>query len=219
MFLEKGFHKFEKEIADIEKRLKEPLPGNPSHLKLAPEPLFEAIKLNKIPENTNRGAVLILLYEENGRLKFPVILRNVYEGEHSGQISFPGGKKENYDSDYCSTAFRETQEEIGVSEKSLCLLGALSKYYVIPSNFLIFPFVAFCNEKPVFKPDELEVQKIINVDVARDLRRENIEMRKIKTSRGLANAPGFPVEGEFIWGATAMILSEFIDVIEDIVIK
>ncbi|MGC4021733.1 MAG: CoA pyrophosphatase [Cyclobacteriaceae bacterium] len=140
-------------------RLKLPLPGDSAHepLRATPvgdlRPKFE----HKIPPKP--GSVMILLYEEDGQIKFPLTKRHDYNGAHSGQVSLPGGKAE-LNEDYLQTALRETEEEVGVKAGELKIIGRLSDFFVIPSNFMIVPVVAYAQSAPHFVPQESEVVKI-----------------------------------------------------------
>ena len=103
------------------------MPGLEAHLKMTPYR-----KLTKtIPDITKEGAVLLLFYEKNGELYFPLIQRNSYEGVHSNQVSFPGGKKEAFDIDFYETAKRETFEEIGVEESKINYLGKITPITIL----------------------------------------------------------------------------------------
>jgi 8-oxo-dGTP pyrophosphatase MutT (NUDIX family) len=109
---------------------------------------------------------------------------------------------------------RETEEEIGVSGSDITLLGALSKLYIPPSNFMVFPFVGYLNYQPVFRPDPGEVQSIIEINV-NSLQNPDLKKEKpLKLSTGqIIQTPYFDIQGHTVWGATAMILSEFAELI------
>lgn len=204
-------------IKGIKKAIQDSLPGKEAHLQLAPEIRKGEIKIGKVPADAQVGAVLILLYEKNDSIYTAVILRNEYDGVHSGQISLPGGKFESQDVDFMQTALRETHEEIGISQDSVKMIGQLSTFYVIPSNFVIHPFIGYLEEAPVFSPDPAEVQKVIEVDLLNELVYSKVKYKELKFRNSISiHAPGFIVENEFMWGATAMIFSELIKIIEDI---
>lgn len=190
------------------------LPGVDAHLRLAPEMRVKDLKTAVTPDYAIESAVLIILYPFNMHLYTVVILRNEYDGAHSGQISLPGGKKEQTDTDYKYTALREAQEEIGIIPTDMEIIGQLSRFYVRPSNFVIYPYIACCAQHPDFHPDIAEVQKIIEIDIFEEI---NLEKKVNKTisfkNNTQVNAPGFMVGGEFMWGATAMIFSELIQII------
>ncbi len=191
------------------------LPGVEAHLRLAPEMRIKDLKTNTIPIHALESAVLILLYPVQSRLHTVVILRNEYDGAHSGQICLPGGKVEPEDIDFKHTALREAKEEIGILPENVEIIGQLSLFYVMPSNFIIYPFIAYTPKRPEFHPDPTEVNRIIEIDVFDELIYDNIINRSLNFKNSLqVHAPGFLVSGEFLWGATAMIFSEFIHIIQ-----
>jgi 8-oxo-dGTP pyrophosphatase MutT (NUDIX family) len=151
---------------------------------------------------------LILLYEMEGQIRFPLIVRPEYVGAHSGQISLPGGKAESGE-DAIQTALREGEEEIGIDKGKVHVIGKLTDFFVIPSNFLVTPIVGIISE-PVFHPDSFEVSRIISCALI-DLLLEGAIKRKEITAAGKYRmmAPHFEIEGEVVWGATAMMLNEF----------
>jgi 8-oxo-dGTP pyrophosphatase MutT (NUDIX family) len=190
------------------------LPGVEAHLRLAPEIRIQDLKSGNTAPDAMQSAVLILLYPVDGRLKTVVILRNEYNGMHSGQISLPGGKAEDSDIDFEYTALREAREEIGIDSSKIEIIGQLSRFYVRPSNFIVYPFVGFCWQRPIFSPDPIEVQRIIEIDIFDDIGYDKMVSRKLTfKNHESVTAPGFIVGGEFMWGATAMMISELIDVL------
>jgi 8-oxo-dGTP pyrophosphatase MutT (NUDIX family) len=196
------------------------LPGVEAHLLLAPEIRKTDLKNGIEPNHALESAVLILLYPVENRLHTVVILRNEYDGPHSGQISLPGGKYEESDIDFLFTAIRESQEEIGINPSDIEIVGQLSRFYVRPSNFIVYPFIAFQPSRPDFHPDPTEVQRIIEIDILKELNLNKIVNRTLTFKNNIqVNAPGFAVGGEFLWGATAMIMSELIYVLDKISVK
>jgi 8-oxo-dGTP pyrophosphatase MutT (NUDIX family) len=164
----------------------------------------------KIPENPKRSAVLILLYASGKTIKFPLIVRPVYNGVHSGQVALPGGKHEESDKNLQVTAIRETEEETGILKKNVKIIGKLSELYIPPSNYLVTPFVGIHTVKPEFIPQESEVARIVETDVEKIMDEKNIFEKKMKLSSGVSVlTPYFDLNGLTVWGATAMILSEF----------
>lgn len=201
-------------LTHLKQLLTATLPGVEAHLRLAPEMRIQDLKNGDIRPDAMLSAVLILLYPVNGNLKTVVILRNEYEGTHSGQISLPGGKAEDTDVDFEYTALRETREEIGIDTNKLEIIGQLSRFYVRPSNFIVYPYVGFCWQRPDFSPDPVEVQRIIEIDVFDELCYDKIVNWTLSFKRHPSiTAPGFVVGGEFMWGATAMMMSELIEVL------
>jgi len=201
-------------LTHLKQELAATLPGVNAHLRLAPEIRIQDLKNGDIRPDAMLSAVLVLLYPADGGLKTVVILRNEYDGTHSGQISLPGGKAEDTDVDFEYTALRETREEIGIDTSKIEIIGQLSRFYVRPSNFIVYPYVGFCWQRPVFSPDPVEVQRIIEIDVFDELCYDKIINRPLSFKKHASvTAPGFVVGGEFMWGATAMMMSELIEVL------
>jgi len=201
---------------EIKQKLQLPLPGVTSHLKMAPRNrIQEYTVLNNAVPQAKKSAVLILLFPDHGKLKTVFIKRSVYDGIHSGQISFPGGKFEAADKTFDVTALRETKEEIGVDSNQIEIIGQLSDFYIPPSNFLVKVFVGYSSQRPFFIPDKKEVQSVLEVNMDDFYDRRNIiEKEFYSTSRQLKiNAPCYSINNVEIWGATAMIVSELLDVL------
>lgn len=200
-------------VEELRKALETPLPGTEAHRKLAPLVKSESKDFFVAGENARKGGVLILLFEDrNGNIRFPLIERSIYDGAHSGQISLPGGKVEEGET-FIETALRETEEEIGFSIGSMQVVGLLSKIYVMVSNFVVQPVLAYTTASPVFTPEPHEVEKIIEARLADLVNVEKLKTKKIKAALGSVVSPYFDLEGSVVWGATAMILSEFVEII------
>ena len=204
-------------IEELKQKFLRPLPGALSHLKMSPSHRMEDFSgLNDMMPLAKRSAVLVLLFPDQGQLKTVFIKRSEYDGVHSGQISFPGGQFESTDRSFEATALRETNEEIGVSSDKIQLVGQLTDFYIPPSNFLVKVFVGYSSQKPEYIPDKKEVQSVIEVNVDDLYDKNNItQMEFYSTSRkALVNAPTYIINGVEIWGATAMIVSELLDVLK-----
>lgn len=204
-------------INNLTNRLKLALPSALAHdpLRAIPVGLDAPNFQHKLPPKP--GSVLILFFEENGLLRFPLIKRPVYTGAHSGQISLPGGKAEPGDEDAVFTALREGEEEIGIVPAEVKVLGRLSQFFVIPSNFIVTPVVGAVHGVPIFKPDPYEVDKIIFGNVADLVKDDAVQIKEIiAAGKYTMRAPHFEIEGEIVWGATAMILNELRVVIREI---
>jgi 8-oxo-dGTP pyrophosphatase MutT (NUDIX family) len=190
-------------------RLLLPLPGGDAHEPFRAHPVGDVRPLfdHKLPPKP--GGVIILLYEDAGSIKFPLIKRQEYVGAHSGQISFPGGKSDPGE-DAIDTALRECEEEIGVDRSQLSVIGQLSDFFVMPSNFMVTPVVATIDHKPEFKPDAYEVARILEGDLFLLLQRDAMKQKEILAAgKYKMIAPHFEIDGEIVWGATAMMLNEF----------
>ena len=191
-----------------------PLPGTPSQLKMAS--MRRLMKFGKIfvPAKVKKAGVLALFYPTDGHICLVFIIRAEYPGVHSGQISFPGGRMEDGDTDMVATALREAEEEIGVERDSVIPIGNLTDLYIPPSNFLVTPVVGYTLERPDFKPDPDEVDRILEVSLDHLLNEGTRQEQEIMIFPAIKlKVPCFYVDGNMIWGATAMVLSELIDVI------
>ena len=188
-----------------------PKPGLRAQLKMAPKHRLSELEVFlNVPAHARKAAVMMLLYpNEQDELYFCLIQRSTYDGKHSGQISFPGGKKEKTDADYWETALRETAEEIGVNSSDVNLLTVLSSTYIPPSNFLVYPFLGYTDNRPNFIPEIGEVDHVIEVPLSDLLTESNITEGEIKTSYMKdITVPMFVFDQYKVWGATAMILAE-----------
>ena len=207
---------FDTLIARLTFRLIQPLPGPLAHEKMRATPtgVFRPKFEHKVPPKP--GSVLILLYPDGNRIKFPLTQRADYQGAHSGQISLPGGKAEPGES-YIDTALRECEEEIGVSRDTIKVIGRLSDFFVIPSNFMVIPVVGITSSKPLFKADPVEVVKILEGDVVELMRDDAIQEREILAANLYPMlAPHFEIGGEVVWGATGMMLNELRTILREI---
>jgi 8-oxo-dGTP pyrophosphatase MutT (NUDIX family) len=194
----------------LREELKKDLPGTGAQYKMAPG-LRLRIKPNAI---VKKAAVLILLYPVGESLSTVFIRRPKNIGIHSGQISFPGGKMEQDDSDIAVTALREAEEEIGINRHDVEILGLLSRLFIPVSNMLVSPVIGYTAVKPVFHPQRGEVVELIETPVEEFLRpgviQDKIEI--IRFTRAIV--PFYNIHGHHIWGATAMIISEFTELLQ-----
>lgn len=203
-------------ITQLTSKIEEiPKPGLAAQLKMAPPQRFGTKEtLIKVPKNVKKAAVMMLLYPKDQQLSFCLIQRTTYDGKHSGQISFPGGKKEEEDIDFWATALRESHEEIGVNPAEIKLITTLSSTYIPPSNFYVYPYLAYTNQRPDFVADEGEVDHVIEVPLSDLLGESAIQNGPITASYTKEVIVPMFVFGSYrVWGATAMILSEAREII------
>ncbi|WP_289666093.1 NUDIX hydrolase [Flavobacterium panacagri] len=192
------------------------LPAVESHLKMAPKERIEGLKnLDVNALNPRMAGVMMLFYPKQEKTHLVLIVRNTYEGVHSAQIAFPGGKFEKDDFNFENTALRETHEEIGIEREKIEIVKNFSPMYIPPSNFLVHPFLGIAREELSFYPDIREVAGIIELPLSVFLNDEIIIEARLSTSYG-ANilVPAFNIQNHVVWGATAMILSELRDVLK-----
>ncbi len=192
----------------LEAAFSRPLPGQDAQYQMTPAGR-ERVNLEKINQNNvKQAATAALFFEQNGRPHLILTRRVEYPGVHSGQISFPGGRKEPGDRDFSETALRETREEIGIEPDQISLLGSLTALYIPPSNFYVYPFVGLLKSKPDFTRQQSEVDEILTPDFNGFLDPSNLRNSTIKTSTYSIKVPSFHIMGETVWGATAMMISE-----------
>jgi 8-oxo-dGTP pyrophosphatase MutT (NUDIX family) len=195
-----------------------PLPGLPSQLKMAAlERLEELQELGLKSGTAKTAAVMMLLYPVAGETHFVLIERAVSDSAHSGQIAFPGGRMDPEDlNNPMNTAIRETWEEIGVHPQQQEVLVAGTSIYIPPSNYRVFPYLAFAKARPTFTLQLSEVKSILEVPVAGLLNPASATTQVLATSYGNnMEVPCFVLNGQVVWGATAMILMEFRDLLLD----
>lgn len=203
----KGSMIHEFNLAAIRQALSRPLPGWAAQMRMSTRPRF-GLEARPPGHQPRQGGVLILLYPKDGRLHFPLTRRTERVEEHKGQISLPGGAREG-DEPLAWTALRETGEELGVDPQSVEVLGALTPLYIFPSDYWITPYVAARPDRPTFTPDPVEVAEVLEVPLATLLdpairREEEWVLHGIIT-----RVPFFQIGEHKVWGATAMVLSEF----------
>lgn len=190
----------------IREGISQGLPGKKAQIKLAPEYRH----LYPVSANPTQAAILILIFPNNQKRPTIVFMKRPdYSGHHSGQISFPGGKVEKIDNNIINTALRETEEEIGVDKNDVRVLGKLTSLYIPVSNFQVQPIVGIIDYTPSFTIDPAEVRYCLECPL------ENLRSIQILYTKKIFNdkkhlVPYFDINGEMVWGATSMILNEFI---------
>jgi 8-oxo-dGTP pyrophosphatase MutT (NUDIX family) len=202
---------------ELRQRLAQPLPGMEAQFKMAFAHRIEELRRNPaIPPDAKVACVLNLLHRHNGHWRIVLIQRTENPRDrHSGQVSFPGGRYEELDGELVNVALREAHEEIGVSPLEVEVLGRLTELYIPVSNFVVHPFVGVLLGPSDFIPQIGEVETILTPPLTLFMQAENRKMMDITVTHGvtLKGVPYFDVDGRVVWGATAMILSEFLDVL------
>lgn len=208
---------FQDIVPKLELRMQSDLPGFESHLKMAP--IFKGTKFRNFNPSANarNSAVLILLMPLEDSFEILFTLRSEKLNSHSGQISFPGGRQDKGES-FVETALRETREEVGIHPDKIKVLGSLSQLFVPPSNSVITPIVGIADKIDNYTLSENEVQEVFTVDYNKFVT-DDFFAKEIRNMNGLdVEVPYWNVHSKTkLWGATAIILQEFIDIIEELV--
>lgn len=199
------FKTFESALTKIEKI---PLPGHYALHGLKP-PISHA----------RWAGVLCLFYpDKKDKVHFVLIRRQESNGPHSGQVAFPGGRKDPEDHDMADTALRECEEEIGVSRKHIKLFKAMSELYIPPSDFWVKPYMGLVDFQPEFIMQHEEVAGLIHVAATDLFDKRYIRMEPINApERGVLQMPVFDFQGNRVWGATAMMLYEMRQTLSQII--
>ena len=199
------FKVFVSALAKIEKI---PLPGHFGLKGLIPS-----------ADHERWAGVLCLFYPDaTGKTHFVLIRRQVSAGPHSGQIAFPGGRRDSDDQSMADTALRECEEEIGVNRHSIKLFKAMSELYIPPSDFWVKPYMGIVDYSPKFSLQKEEVAGLIFVSTAELFDDTRFFMEQIYTpQRGEMNMPVFDFQGNRVWGATAMMLFEMKQTLGEII--
>ncbi|TVR38772.1 MAG: CoA pyrophosphatase [Bacteroidia bacterium] len=197
------------------------LPGLNVQLNMAP--VLRKHEIRGVGEGREpvTSSVLILLYPDaHNEVSTVMMQRPTYDGVHSGQISFPGGRYEKSDGNLQLTAIRETHEEIGIPPHKIEIINRLTDLYIPPSNYIVSPFIGLLQETPVFKPDKKEVERLITIPLKLFLGEKSIQKVPIRLSNGQTfHTPCYLINGDVIWGATAMIMAEFLALLEEFLSK
>lgn len=201
----------------LTKRLTQPLPGYEAQKTMSP---LKTKRYLDIKNAKKYAAVLALLYpDDKGELNMIFIKRpsNNPHDKHGGQISFPGGQKEEADKNYKETALRECYEEIGVQKDAVEILGALTPIYVYVSDFYVQPFIGYTPQKPEFVLQETEVdyiltEKISYLNTDESIHKTDFKVRDIV----MRNMPYYKLGEEILWGATAMITAEIMQIFREL---
>lgn len=196
-------------LSNINHLKKADLGGLDAHFRLAPEIRLRYNSEKITARNPKKAAVLALFYPNyKNETCFLLTQRASYNGTHSAQISFPGGKIEVSDKNLEETALRETFEEVGIDKKEVVVLREITDVYIPPSNFLATPFIGYSNKKPILSINH-EVDHTFDVLVENLLDDTNISSINITTSYAKnIDVPCFKLNNYIVWGATAMILNE-----------
>lgn len=208
-----NFDEFLISLVKIEKLA---LPAEMSQFKMSPPYRKKLMDMQKESiKKAKQSAVMALFYPDAANeTKLVLILRKAYNGVHSAQISFPGGKLESNES-ASDAALRETFEEVGVHPENIEVIKELTQVYIPPSNFYVQPFLGISKETPNFVKEEKEVEELLEVKLKDFLNEANVVTKTVSTSYDVeVEVPAYYLNDHLVWGATAMMLSEVKDLLK-----
>ena len=190
-------------------KLAETLPGVEAHLRFVPDPVYKGWRAGHYPEDARIAAALLLIYPGDDGPSVALTVRASGLARHAGQVSLPGGACDPGET-LAETALREATEEIGVDPATVSVLGELTPVHVLVSGFTLHPVVGVTHARPAFVAAPGEVEEIVEVSLAK-LRDASHIRRGTRVREGVAiEYPYFDLGGHHVWGATAMVLGEFI---------
>lgn len=199
----------------LKRRLRGEKPGLKAQFKMLPRPrpghrLYSEVELTSL-----KAGVMLVLYPRDGALHMPLIRRTATVLHHRDQIGLPGGQLEGEET-FEQAALRETREELGIPPEKIKVLGHLTPLYIPPSNYCIYPVVGVLGETPVFLPDPWEVAEVFDVPLAHLLDSHHTHTETWTIQGEPVQVPFYAFGHHKIWGATAMVLAEFLELIGDI---
>lgn len=211
-------------IKTIKKNLETKLPGIRSWNRMAVKPLndvnktiikYEDLLANDKISKMKQAAVLVCFFKKEDEYYLPLIKRPIHEKNHPGQIALPGGSREENET-LEITALREACEEVGIIPDNVDIIGKMTPLPVPVSNYLISPFIGMTEKEPEWNLNKQEVDELIIVKFEELINSDNGYYEKWKLNESTLNVPIFKIMNKKIWGATAAVLSELIDLSRDI---
>lgn len=196
-------------------RLERPLPGHEAHLTMAPRYPARRADPAVNDRSCREAGVLALLLPHHGTPAVVLTVRREHLPDHAGQISFPGGQRED-DETLRTTALRESEEEIDLDPASVRILGRLTPLYIPPSDFCVHPFVGLIDHDPDLRPTDEEVGEVLRAPLSILLDPETCTSESRSLHGTDVEVPYYAVKGHTVWGATAMMLAEFLEVVRDV---
>ncbi len=198
-------------ISQLRAGLSRPLPGLEAQLRMAPTPRVGWDPL-KFPDDARAGAALLLVYPHDDNVRIALTVRGSGLRNHTGQVSFPGGRVDDGET-FEQAALREANEEVGVDPRTVEILGSLTPLHIPVSRYILHPIVGFTTMRPAFQRAEWEVARIVEAPVSvlhdpKTIKRE-MRTRVVNGQTVEVDVPFYDIDGEKVWGATAMVLAEF----------
>lgn len=203
-------------IQKLQQNIQTNLPGEAAHLPMSPLGRGRSSILMKNVDTYKLSSVAVIIYPNQYDFQIILTQRATYQGVHSGQISFPGGREEPFDKLPINTAIRETKEEINLDLLPSEFLGNLTNVFIPVSNFLVRPFVFFLPEQPLFQ-NNYEVTESFSIPFSTLLDEKVVQLKTVTVAQNYQmKVPCFFVNDKIIWGATAIILNEFKMILQNI---
>ena len=187
------------------------LPSDTAHQLLAPRPRH-GWQPGQTPTAARSAAVLVLLYPLQRTPHILLTVRSSHLTTHAGQVSFPGGVLEHSET-ITDAALREAFEEVGISQKTIRVMGPLTTLYVPASNFALHPIIGICKSRPDLQPAKNEVDRVLQVPIGELANPQNLHVGVRWRANKTYAVPFFEVCNERVWGATAMVLAEVLTVL------
>lgn len=206
---------FEQIIEQLEQQLCEPLPGEEAQYRMASYTRKRKELRKVIPRaDVRMAAVLVMLYPKNGET-YITLMQRTDRGAHSGQVSFPGGGVEKEDKDLADTALREAQEEVGIRPEDVNVIGRLTQLHIPVSNSMVHPIVGYSHVVPDYVLDPQEAKAVIEAPLADFFNPDKLKTTDIHVNDFvLKDTPYFDINSYIVWGATAMMMNELLEVIQ-----
>jgi 8-oxo-dGTP pyrophosphatase MutT (NUDIX family) len=187
------------------------LPGLDAQRLMAPVPRV-GWRPADLPADARLAAALLLLYEEHGVTTLALTVRASHLPQHAGQVCLPGGAQEPGEP-LEDTALRETAEEVGIEAAEVTVVGRLTPLHIPVSGFVLHPVVAVASAPPVFSPAPHEVARVLQVALPALCDPLAVRVRMRRHDGQDFEVPYFLLDGEVVWGATAMVLAEFLAIL------
>jgi 8-oxo-dGTP pyrophosphatase MutT (NUDIX family) len=203
-------------IDQLQKHLNKTLPAMESQYKMAGSYRPVVSIEEAIEKQAKTAGILILVTKMDEDFHFLMIQRTTYDGAHSGQMAFPGGKKEPQDASILDTAIRECYEEIGIHVSKSDILGALTPLFIPVSHFVVYPFLAYIDSPLQLIKDTTEVEEIYLFNIQDFFKSENIQDFSFQIQNQTMTVPSYRFKEQTVWGASAMILSEWYDLMQNL---
>lgn len=200
----------------LEQRLTRPLPGKKAQQKMIPEPVDPSQKIpaESIDSSGHPSGVLVPIYPDANRNLNVILTLRSASIRHAGQISFPGGRSEK-DESIIKTALRETHEEVGIHSDEIDVVGSLTPFYLYKTNNRITPVVGFLEKKPIMQRNPNEVEEIITVKLDTLISDDQLEKERWDLAHNSFYVPYWSFHRVPLWGATAMMMSELLELYEE----